>query len=170
MGKKDCAVTGGKHIPGCGCAGEPAPSAQALKRTGGNTGYECCGGKNSHRDDCPNKNIKAPANINRQNPDRPFCGETWTTRGAAHTHICGLKPHSGRTRHVCEHANCTDPPPRNRWGRPGPPATTPAAPPGGGGSGPGSGNCRRCGGAKKIPGPKRTWIECPVCNGTGKGK
>lgn len=168
MGKNDCAVTGGKHIPGCGCAGEPAPSAQALKRTGG--GYECCGGRNSHRDDCVNKNIRGPSNVNRQNPDRPVCGYPWVTKGAAHTHVCGLKPHKGNTRHVCEHPNCDDVPPRNTWGKPGPPAVTPPAPPGGGGSGPGGGNCRRCGGNKKIPGPRRTWIKCPVCDGTGKGR
>jgi hypothetical protein len=27
--------------------------------------------------------------------------------------------------------------------------------------------CYRCAGRKKIPGPKRTYIDCPACNGTG---
>ena len=133
-------------------------------------GYSCCGGRNSHRNNCSNKDVKDPANVNRKDPNRKVCGFTWTTRGAAHTHICGEKPHGNRKSHVCEHPNCTDlPPHRPGLWNPGGSGKTPP-PPGGGGSGPGGGACRRCGGKGQVPGPRRTYNQCPVCLGSGHSR
>lgn len=162
--KNDCPQSAdGKHIPGCGCEGEPAPSGRAKRTTGYR--YTCCGGTTSHKKDC--KTLNTPRPVNAREPDRKVCGVTWQTPGAGHVHVCGKKPHGNRERHVCEHTFCFAPPPHviDKPGEEKPRGGK--APPGGGGSGPGSGNCRRCGGNKKIPGPKRAWVECPVCKGTG---
>jgi len=121
-------------------------------------GYSCCGGRNSHRRSCPNKVVRKPSNVRDGN--RKVCGFSWSTRGAGHQHICGLEPHGNRKRHVCEHPNCFDPPPHS----PG------AWSPGGSGGGKPAATCRRCGGSKKIPGPKRALLDCPACNGTGQAR
>jgi hypothetical protein len=151
----------GRHIPGCGCAEEPAPKGRAKQTTGK---YTCCGGTTSHRRNCKTLNTPRPANA--KGPDRKVCGVTWETPGAGHVHICGKKQHGNRERHVCEHSFCFAPPPHTT-GKPDKPDTgpgdgkPPAAP---------KNTCRRCGGNKKIPGPKRSLIDCPACGGTGTAR
>lgn len=153
-----CPITpNGKHIPGCGCEEEPAPAGRAKKTTGV---YTCCGGTASHRRNC--KTLNTPKPVNARGPERKVCGITWQTTGSAHVHICGKKPHGNREKHVCEHAFCFALPPHATSGKPGkeddPGSKPPAA---------ASSKCRRCGGNQKIPGPNRTWIQCPSCKGTG---